>query len=473
VPGRSHSSRPPRAWSALVVAAGVAVAAAGPARAADVTLEAEAMTVTPGGGAQADAQASGGRALRIPEGGSASGEVAVPQSTTHMFLRARGGDCLGPATASVRIDGVERLVAPVSPGGFGEPGARLSIPPGLHAVSVAVTNGSFAGSPFCDRGALIDRITIVGQPFAPTGWRNARLSKRAPIAANSATLVRTLRSMIKSRPRGALVGFSQYSSPFYVVPPDQPRVRVIAASGRRDMQSQWDSVPLPPDARPAAGTDAHLAVWQPSSDTMWEFWGLTRDGSGNWHARFGGRMPDVSRNEGHFVKPPGTGYGATATSIALLAGTQRIEELRRGVIDHAVDFAVVRDHAREGWCWPAQRTDRPLASRAKGAIPAGTRFRLPARFKLGEYARKHGLSRYAVTVARAVQRHGLVVRDTSSEVGFFAEDPTPLGWDPYPGIFEGLSPDSLGALRNFPWRHLQVVAPPPGTGCTDDPDVDP
>jgi hypothetical protein len=371
---------------------------------------------------------------------------------------------------SLRIDGIERLAGPVSTGPYGELGARLSIPAGVHHVAVAVTNGP---SPLCDRSAWIDALTIVGQPFSPVGWRNARLSKRAPIAKNSRVLVGELRSQIKSRPRGALIGSSHASSPIYTVPRDQPTVRVHAPPGSRiDRQGQWAAVPLPPDARPASGSDARVVVWQPSTDTMWEFWGLAKDPFGRWVARFGGRLPNLSRTPGHFVDPPGTGFGASATSIAIMAGTQRIEELRRGVIDHAVDMAVLKTGARDGWCWPAQRTDRHLSSRAANTIPGGTRFRLPANFDLAAYAREHPMSRYALTVARAVQRYGAIARETSVEIGFYAEDPTPLGWDPYPEIFEGRSADSRGALKNFPWRKLQVVAPPPGTGCTDDPDRD-
>jgi hypothetical protein len=441
---------------------------AAPAPGADVTMEAETMTLSGmNGGSQPDAHASGGRALRIPPGGSGEGVLMVPQSTTHSFLRARGRDCFGPPTVSLKIDGVERLVAPVSTGGYGELGARLSIPAGPHYVSVALTNGS---SPFCDHSAWIDTLTIVGQPFSPAGWRNARLSKRAPIAKNSRVLVNELRAQIKSRRWGALISTTQYSSPIYTVPRDQPTVRVAAPEGSRiDRQGQWAAVPLPPDARPAAGTDARLVVWQPSTDTLWEFWRLSRDRLGRWSARFGGRMPSVSRNEGHFVDPPGTGFGASATSISPLAGTQRIEELRRGVIDHAIDMAVLKTGARDGWCWPAQRTDGDVKGRSANTIPAGTRFRLPAHFDLGDYIRDHPLSRYALTVARAVQRYGLIARDTSVEVGLYAEDPTPLGWNPYREIFEGQSADSRGVLKNFPWRRLQVVAPPPGTSCIDDP----
>jgi hypothetical protein len=456
-------------FAAVLVTGGIAVA---PAHAVDVTVEAETMTPSGfGGDVQADSRASGGRALRISPAGSGHGTITVPQSSTHLFLRVRGNDCFGRPAVSVTIDGLERLVAPVSTGDYGELGARLSIGPGPHSVTVAAADSSFS-SPFCERRMWIDTLTIVGQPFSPTGWRNARLSKRARIAKNSALLVAELQRQVRSRPHGAVVK-TRITSTIYTVPHDQPTVRVHAPPGSRiDQQNQWAAVPLPADARPSGGADARLVVWQPSTDTLWEFWGLSRDAFGRWSARFGGRLPNVSRTEGHFVDPPGPGFGASATSISLLAGTQRIEELRRGVIDHAVDMAVLENGARDGWCWPAQRTDRHLSSRASTAIPGGTRFRLPAKFDLAAYAREHPLSRYALTVARAVKRYGMVARDTSTDIGFYTEDAAPLGWDPYDEIFEGLKRDSRGALRNFPWRHLKVVAPPPGTGCTDDPDRD-
>jgi hypothetical protein len=145
------------------------------------------------------------------------------------------------------------------------------------------------------------------------------------------------------------------------------------------------------------------------------------------------------------------------------------------VINHAVDIAILARAGRDGWCWPAHRTDPQQRRRDKAAIPAGMRFRLPAGLDLDRYAHDphHPLSRYALTVARAVQRYGMVVRDSSGTVGFYAEDPAPLGYDPYPSIFQGRSPDSLGALRNLPWSRLKALAPPGGGVCVDDPDADP
>jgi hypothetical protein len=446
--------------------------AAASAQASDLTVQGKTLTVAPADGSvRSDPNASGGSALRMTGNGAAHGDVTTSRPSVHIFVRARGEGCFGPVAITVAIDGVEKFASQVSSGGYSYVGGRMSIPAGAHRVSVAMTNEDVI-VPFCARDAWIDTITLVGEPFSPNGWRNAPLKRNARIARHSKAMVAELVSQIRSAKRGAGVGTTQYSSPVYVVPPGEPTVKVAAVADRPDLQAQWRAVPLPADARPAAGTDQDLVVWQPSTDTLWEFWGLQGKSSpASWRARYGGRMQHVSRDEGQFGNPPGSQFGASATSISLLAGMQRIAELQRGEIDHAVDFAVLAHRGRDGWCWPAERTDPHQTSRAKGAIPAGARFRFPPGFDLAAYARdpRHPLSRYALTVATAVQRYGMVVRESSSQPGFYAEDPAPVGFNPYPAIFQDRTPDSLGVLQNFPWGRLKVLAQPRGKGCVDRP----
>ena len=59
-------------------------------------------------------------------------------------------------------------------------------------------------------------------------------------------------------------------------------------------------------------------------------------------------------------------------------------------------------------------------------------------------------------MAEAAQRYGIIVRDkTLHAIGFYAEDPSPLGTNPYTRLFDGKSPGEL--LQSFPWSHLQAV----------------
>ena len=68
------------------------------------------------------------------------------------------------------------------------------------------------------------------------------------------------------------------------------------------------------------------------------------------------------------------------------------------------------------------------------------------------------LPRIVLMMARAAKTHGIIVRDQSAGVGFFAQDPGPGGGDPYyraGGLFGGQYPNKL--LAKFPWGKLKVL----------------
>jgi hypothetical protein len=213
------------------------------------------------------------------------------------------------------------------------------------------------------------------------------------------------------------------------------------------LQADFNAVPLPSNAAPARGADGHLVVQQLATDTMWEFWAMYKASNGVWHARWGGKMTNVSSNAGYFP----AAFGATATSLPLLGGLIRPSELSARRIDHALAIGV--NDVRSGmFTFPAQRTDGNLSSSA--SIPEGTRFRLPATLNLETL----GLSPAAKAMAQAVKSYGMIVRDRAGCVCFYAEDTTPTGTWPYGGLFGTNWMDGNNALRGFPWTSLQVVS---------------
>ena len=169
------------------------------------------------------------------------------------------------------------------------------------------------------------------------------------------------------------------TTPLYVVPAGQPTVRVQLDPGswKLGLQQTFEAVPIPPDAVPALGPDAHMTVWQPSSDRLWEFF-QARELSDGWHASFGGAIASVSRFPGYYTWDAWPGlsqswWGATATSLPVVAGTITIAELRAGVIPHALALNIPWALPNV-YSWPAQRTDG--TSTDPDAIPEGARFRL-------------------------------------------------------------------------------------------------
>jgi hypothetical protein len=294
-------------------------------------------------------------------------------------------------------------------------------------------------------------------PFAPNSFWNAPLAANAPLDARSSAYVTRLQELLKRW--SPYVNTTRYSAPVYTVPADQPTVHVtLDKENSPDLQAAFDRVPIPERARPAAGDDAHMVVWQPSSDTMWEFWVARRLNDG-WHAHYGGRIANVSAHPGHYTAITTESgrytehprWGATATSLPLLGGLMRLEELNAGRIDHALAIALPEIRAN-AYSWPAQRTDGQ--SYHLNAIPAGAHFRIDPALDLSTIE----MSPMVRAMAVAAQRYGIVVRDSAGAVTFFGEDPTPTGRNPFVGAGGLLGGGYISEqLREFPWDHLQVL----------------
>ena len=281
---------------------------------------------------------------------------------------------------------------------------------------------------------------------------------------------------------GPFVQTYSYTTPIYVVGRHQRTVRVAIDTDQRhtwvtSLQAASTAVPIPPNARPSAGTDSQITVYQPSHNRLWEYWELRREGDG-WHARWGGAIDDVSISPGYYTPSAWNGalsvWGASGTSLPLVAGTMTLAELRSGHIDHAL--AISLPDPRAGVvAWPAQRSD---GTGSAAELPEGAHLRLNPRLDI---AAMH-LPKIVEMMALAAQRYGIIVRDQShAAIGFYAEDPTQFGAkphtasDPYYGLsrdadgrpdptngkpdssalFDGMWPASF--FRYFPWRQLQVL----------------
>jgi hypothetical protein len=111
-------------------------------------------------------------------------------------------------------------------------------------------------------------------------------------------------------------------------------------------------VPTPANLIVSQGTDNLTTIYQPSTDTYWDFWRAQKDASGHWSACWGGEIKHYSQNPGIFKNP----LGASATGLPLGAFTIRISELQRGYIDHAIDIIIPGPQAN-CFSWPATRDD--------------------------------------------------------------------------------------------------------------------
>jgi hypothetical protein len=295
--------------------------------------------------------------------------------------------------------------------------------------------------------------------FSPTSFWNRPLLAHARLDRRSAAVVGAFDEEVAHEEQGDQAPFINtiaYSVPIYTVPADEPTVHITLDHTQSPpaLQVAWDAVPLPADAQPAAGTDKHLVVWQPSTDRLWEFWRLEQGPTG-WRAAWGGAMRDVSTNSGVYGRKawPGASpyWGAAASSLSVAGGLITLEDLELGQINHALAIGI--PEVRAGvYASPAERTDGTSTSSL--SLPEGAHLRLDPSLDL---AALH-LPRLTLMLAEAAQRYGIVVRDHTATVSFYAQDPTPTGANPYAGphgYFEGKTPAQL--LASFPWSYLQLL----------------
>ncbi len=293
--------------------------------------------------------------------------------------------------------------------------------------------------------------------FSPSSFWNEPLAADAPLDPNSAGMVSNLLTYVNAElgaKSGPWINVNHDGVAIVTVPANQPTVRVQLVNHSPDaaLTSAWSAVPLPASAQPSSG-DGDLAVWQPSTDRMWEFFVLSYQ-SGEWQAEWGGAMQNVSSNLGVYgpIAWPGakTYWGVTATSFPIVGGVITYDDLAAGQINHALALSI--PDTRAGWyVSPAERDDG--VSTSADSIPEGARLRLDPSLNLA----RMDLPPMSRMIAQAAQRYGIVIRDTSPIIAFVGQDPTgnSSAQALYQQAYAGEWPFQLMAY--FPWSHLQVL----------------
>jgi hypothetical protein len=164
------------------------------------------------------------------------------------------------------------------------------------------------------------------------------------------------------------------------------------------------------ESMPTYGFDNHYVALDQGSRQMWELIGTTV-WFGRWQADAGARWDLDSLQFG--------GPATTASRLPLLPGVLTYDEIVAGRVDHVV-WAGSPDISSSRTVWPALATDG--LSDSPDAPPMGAWLRLRADADLS------GLGPQARVIAEGLQRHGMILTDTSNER--FGLRGTPDGrWD--------------------------------------------
>jgi hypothetical protein len=316
------------------------------------------------------------------------------------------------------------------------------------STTASSTSTTASGPTTTTAPAVADRVFAASSP-----WYQA-VPRQQPVGVDAFAFGQEIAAEISGGYGHASFNTYKYAPVVYTVAANAPTVAVGMWNCQDKAQlddglvEQLSAVPIPADAIIPPDSDAHVAVWQPATDTVWEMWRARRVGEG-WEACWGGRLDHASTSIGTFAFP----YGATASGWSLLAGLVTPDDLRSGTIDHALAISVGSVRA-ETVSWPANRTDGK--SDAPNSIPAGQRLRLDPSVDVASLA----VTPLGRMVATALQRYGAIVRDSSpGSVSVYAQYPDPTlkaaGVDPYLAFYGGRP--KYEQLDGIPWDRLVVL----------------
>jgi hypothetical protein len=265
-------------------------------------------------------------------------------------------------------------------------------------------------------------------PLFPSSNPWNRRVDRLPVATNSATMIRSigLNTGVHADFGSGLWNGSPIGIPYDVVTAKTPRSKV---SFEYSDESDHVGYPILKRVHIEGGSDHHALLVDRDACRLYELGGLERSGGG-WHA-WAGATWNLRKNR----LRPANWTSADAAGLPIFPGLARWDEVRRGVIDHALRFTAAR--TRRAYVWPARHY--ASSSTDPSLPPMGLRVRLKASFDVRPFRRQ------ARIVLVALKRYGMLLADNGSD-WYISGAPSP-GW----------SNDQLHALGRVKGADFEVV----------------
>ena len=305
------------------------------------------------------------------------------------------------------------------------PDLRAAAAPKAKAKSKPTKSVSSVGKPASPRSAG-PGTTLGGCPVFPadSAW-NQEVSS-LPVRPESATWLRSINGGGVKNLHPDFGADATYGIPFLIVPAKQPGVPVTFDEAAEE--SDPGPYPIPLNAPIEGGGDLHILALQQGACRLFELY-QARPGTSSWTAGSGAVFDLRSNN----LRPKGW-TSADAAGLPILPGLVRFDEVRAGVITHALRVTVPA--SQKAFISPARhaagKPDTMLA-------PMGARLRLRADFDLSPF---HG---DALVILTALKRYGLIVADNGSP--WFISGATDTRW----------IDDDLAQLKKVPGTAFEFV----------------
>ncbi len=253
------------------------------------------------------------------------------------------------------------------------------------------------------------------RPYTTTSIWNTPIDPVPQYDPNSAVMIATI-------PATAFGGFTsdpnQYTFPVYFVDQTTPRWNVpcvrtkctiVSPSGVTTVNT-LTNVPIPPQAQPAAGSDAQMIIVDRTNGTEYDLYEVVYSNN-TW---------SVSNGSVYNVYWDGTPsrYGSRGAGIPYYAGLVRPWEIRQGRIEHALAFGYP-EPSNQGCVFPASKTDGD--STLANTLPEGARLQLDPTLTETDF-NSWGLSATGKIIARALQEYGMFLVDDSGSSKIYIEN---------------------------------------------------
>lgn len=277
------------------------------------------------------------------------------------------------------------------------------------------------------------------RPFASTSFWNLPVGN-APIHANSAGMISYFAANARNpnlplRSWAVGVAESRPSDPTYSVPCLKYSCTLSA----------FGAFAVPTTAKADPSADGHLAVYDPATGREWDMWQAKWTGA-TWTSSAGAAVSMAADG----VAPGGTASG-NAANLPLLGGIIRPEEMLQGRIDHALVFEMPGVGAGRPVC-PA--THNAGSATDPNALREGQKLQLDPAVDVDALP----IPAWQKTIARAMQRYGMYLRDGSGSLAVLAENPASRGYDAW--TLAGLGSASSPSIAGLPWNRFRVLAAP-------------
>lgn len=255
-------------------------------------------------------------------------------------------------------------------------------------------------------------------PFSSGSAFDTRLSSNPPLAPDNSSVRQHMASYGWTFGPNAS-GFTLEagsSRPVFYASPSDPLMTIhcTAVYGPKSCQGADGidinglQIHVPPGARAASNSDAHLSIIETASGAEYDFWRASISGS---------TITAATGAETNVTSGDGTGGGGDAANLALSAGLLRPSELLSGQIDHPLVLVVPCTNAtgaNVGYTWPArggwgQYCGQFWSEQAGGAPELGQLMQL--NMSAAQIA-SSGAPQWQQTIMTALAEYGAYIEDT-------------------------------------------------------------